>query len=109
VFWVPDVLSIPERHAALRGARLYVGDGAASFRPIVHTEKATGTRAGHTTIGEQLKWCREEGVPTMMVTHCGMGIVAADERTVRARVSRLGEEWGVDVEIARDGMAKVLR
>lgn len=45
----------------------------------------------------------------MMVTHCGMGIVAADERTVRARVSRLGEEWGVDVEIARDGMAKVLR
>jgi phosphoribosyl 1,2-cyclic phosphodiesterase len=109
VFYVPDVLSIPERGAALRGARLYIGDGATLFRPIVRREKVSGTRVGHTTIREQLKWCREEGVPKMMITHCGTGIVAAAERTLRANISRLSEESGVEAEIACDGMAKVLR
>lgn len=109
VFYVPDVLSIPERRAALRGARLYIGDGASLFRPIVRRTKATGTPVGHAPISEQLKWCREEGVTTMIVTHCGTAIVADRGHTVPASVERLEQEHGVRVQIAHDGMTRVLR
>lgn len=67
------------------------------------------TLVGHATIAQQLTWCRKEGVPKMIVTHCGRDIVAADEREAGARLRRLAGERGVEVEIAHDGMELVLR
>lgn len=109
VFYVPDVIWIHEREAAFRGIRLYVGDGATIDRPMVRKEKGTGRLVGHTTVMRQIGWCASEGVPGMVVTHCGRGIVEGDERQIRARLRRAAGENGVDLEIAHDGMELVLR
>jgi hypothetical protein len=45
----------------------------------------------------------------MVVTHCGSDIVGGDERRVAARIRRMAAERGVAVEIAHDGMERVLR
>lgn len=109
VFYVPDVVWIHDRSEAFDGVRLYVGDGATLHRNMVRKEKSSGRLVGHATITQQLTWCQKEGVPRMIVTHCGSDIVAADERTVGAEIRRLGNERGVDVAIAHDGMERVLR
>jgi phosphoribosyl 1,2-cyclic phosphodiesterase len=109
IFYVPDVVAIPDRTAALRGIDAYVGDGAAITRNMVRRERASGRLVGHTPIRTQLGWCRAEGVPRMIVTHCGSDIVAGDERKVRATLRALGEAYGVAVDLAHDGMELVLR
>lgn len=109
VFYVPDVVWIHGRNTALRGTQAYIGDGATLHRSMVRREKKTGKLVGHSTIAQQLTWCRKEGVPRMIVTHCGSDIVAADERKVGAELRRLAAERGVEVEIAHDGMERVLR
>lgn len=102
IFYVPDVVNIHARRAALRGAKLFVGDGAALTRPIVHRR---GSRLfGHTTIRAQLGWCVQAGIASAIFTHCGSEIVAADTRTMPARVREMGEERGVDARIAYDGL-----
>ncbi len=102
LFYVPDVVAIPDRGAALAGLGLYVGDGAAVTRPIVR--RRDGARIGHTSVREQLDWCAGERVRRAIFTHCGSEIVRADGRTLAARVRALGAERGVDAVIARDGM-----
>lgn len=102
-FYAPDVLEIIDRAEALRGVAVYVGDGASLVRPIRRRSKLSGAWIGHAPIEEQLEWCRLEEVPRMIVTHCGSQIVAHDERTVGARIRRMGRDRGVRVEIARDG------
>jgi ribonuclease BN (tRNA processing enzyme) len=109
VFYVPDVVWIHDRDEALAGVRLYIGDGATIHRNMVRKEKKTGALIGHSTITQQLTWCRKEGVAKMIVTHCGSDIVAGDERRVGAELRRLAAEREVDVEIAHDGMERVLR
>ena len=109
VFYVPDVVSIPERRAAFRGIRAYIGDGATVSRNMVRRDRRTGELFGHTTIRAQIAWCREEGVSTMFVTHCGSDIVGGDERRVSAALRVLGREHHVDVVIARDGLEHVFR
>lgn len=104
IFYVPDVVAIPERAAALAGVRAYVGDGATVTRHMVRHAKASGARVGHASIREQLDWCAAEGVPWMIVTHCGSDLVAGDERSVVPRIRRLAAERGVEVTVARDGM-----
>lgn len=101
VFYVPDVVAIPERREALAGVDLYVGDGAAVTRPIVR--RRDGARIGHAPIREQLDWCAAEGVRRAVFTHCGSEIVRGDGRTVAARVRALGLERGVAAAVARDG------
>lgn len=70
----------------------------------VRRHPGTGELFGHATVRQQLGWCAEEGVPRMIVTHCGSDIVAGDERQVGARLREMARERGVEVESAHDGM-----
>jgi phosphoribosyl 1,2-cyclic phosphodiesterase len=107
VFYIPDVVYIHEREEALKGVRLYIGDGATITRPIVRKPKER--LIGHTPVGTQLTWCRKEGVPEAVISHCGSEIVGGDERKVGAKIRRMAEERGVKVTIAYDGMMRLLR
>jgi len=109
VFYVPDVVSIPARSDAFRDICVYVGDGASITRNMVRRERRTGTLFGHATIDRQLEWCRDEGVPRMIVTHCGSDIVGGDEAAAIARVGTLAARRGVAITVAHDGMEIVLR
>lgn len=109
IFYVPDVVHVPERAAAFRGIRAYVGDGATLNRNMVRRDPGTGALFGHATVRQQLEWCAEEGVGRMVVTHCGSDIVGGDARRVERRVRAMARERGVEVEIARDGRELVLR
>jgi phosphoribosyl 1,2-cyclic phosphodiesterase len=101
-FYVPDLVAIRDRHRALRGVALYVGDGATVTRSMVR--RRDHTLIGHAPIKTQLGWCRREGVERAIFTHCGSEIVRGDVRAIAARVRRLGEEHGVEAGIARDGL-----
>jgi hypothetical protein len=107
VFHAPDLVYIHEREEALAGIRAYIGDGATVKRSFVR--KRGDRLIGHAPISTQLTWCAKEGVPRMIVTHCGSEIVGGDGRTVGARVRALAREREVEVEIAHDGMELVLR
>jgi phosphoribosyl 1,2-cyclic phosphodiesterase len=109
VFYVPDVVWVHDRGEALRGAQVYIGDGATIHRNMVRKDKTSDKLVGHATITQQLTWCAKEGVPRMIVTHCGSDIVGGDERKVGPELRRLAGERGVAVEIAHDGMQRVLR
>ncbi len=101
-FYVPDVVAIPQRRAALRGVTLYIGDGARLTRPLVRGRG--DVPFGHTSVQDQLDWCRREGVARALFTHCGTEVVAGDARRIEGLVRRMGEERGVDAGIARDGL-----
>jgi phosphoribosyl 1,2-cyclic phosphodiesterase len=108
IFYVPDVVWIRDREAALSGAKLYVGDGATITRSLV-VRKIDEALIGHTPIRTQLTWCQKLGVPRAIFTHLGSEIVEGDERTLGAKIRSLAEERGVEVDIAHDGMEVVLR
>lgn len=107
VFYVPDVVVIPDRAEALGGIELYVGDGAAVTRPIIRTRG--NARIGHASIRQQLAWCASDGVRRAIFTHCGSEIVRSDGRTVSARIRALGRDVGVEAAIARDGLTLEVR
>lgn len=107
VFYAPDVIYIEDRQAALHEVRTYVGDGASITRSLVR--KSGGALVGHAPISTQLTWCRKEGVPRAIFTHCGTPIVGGDEDDARREVESLAQERGVAGEIAFDGMEIVLR
>lgn len=107
VFYAPDVVYIKDRKEALRDVKLYIGDGATISRSMVR--KPGDTPIGHVPVRTQLTWCGSEGVPEMMVTHCGSEIVRGDERKLGPKLDRMAEERGVEVRIAHDGMERVLR
>lgn len=102
IFCAHDLIFIPEVKKALAGVRLYIGDGASISRPIIR--RKGDQLFGHTTIRAQLDWCKKEGVPYAIFTHCGSQIVTGDERKLGARVKRLGKRLGLDARIAYDGM-----
>ncbi len=106
IFYVPDVVYIPERDEALAGADLYVGDGATVRRSMVR--KIKGRLIGHTPLRTQLTWCEKEGVPRALFTHCGAAIVAGDERRLGPLVARMGRERGMNAGIAHDGQEVIL-
>ncbi len=107
IFYVPDVAWIKDREAALRGAKVYVGDGATITRSMVR--KQDDKLIGHVPLRTQLTWCQKEGVPRAIFTHCGSAIVKKEPGEVREKVEPLAEEREVEVEIAHDGMEVVLR
>ncbi|MDX1632349.1 MAG: MBL fold metallo-hydrolase [Thermoanaerobaculia bacterium] len=110
IFYVPDVLYIEERADALADCRLYIGDGATIDGNLVR--RSNDQLIGHTTVRTQLTWCRKEGVPEMIVTHCGSQIVKGeleDPETIREKVEGYARERDVEVQIAYDGMERVLR
>lgn len=106
VFYAPDLVSIPDRAAALGGIGVYVGDGASVARAIVR--RRDGVCIGHASMREQLDWCAEESVTRAVFTHCGSQIIR-DEEAARGRVAVLARERGVRASIAHDGMRLVLR
>jgi PfpI family intracellular protease len=102
VFYVPDVLAIPERAEALGGVDLYIGDGACIVRPIVR--RRGRTPFGHASIRAQLEWCRAEGVTKAIFTHCGTQIVAGNPRRTVASIEGLARTNDVEVWLAEDGL-----
>lgn len=110
IFYAPDVVYIPERSEALAGCRVFVGDGATLDGNLVRRK---GNRIfGHAPVRTQLTWCRKEGVPEMIVTHCGSQIVRGemdDPDGLREKLAGYAEERGVRAVIATDGMERVLR
>lgn len=107
VFYVPDVLRIPNAVHTLEGISLYVGDGASIDRPIVRGETHRD-QVGHTSIARQLEWCARAGVRRAIFTHCGRDIVAAS-RHVERRVSDLGRVLHIDARVARDGLQVIVQ
>ena len=107
VFYVPDVVDIEDRDAALEGVDLFIGDGATVTRSLVR--RRDDHLFGHTTIRAELGWCQEAGIERALFTHCGSEIVKGDEREVGPEVEELGRDRGVDAQIAHDGMSIVLR
>ncbi len=101
-FYAPDLVYIHERARALGGAVAYVGDGATVARPMVR--KRGESLIGHAPVQTQLTWCRKEGVPLAVFTHCGSQIVAGEEEAVVERIMGMANERGVDVIVAYDGM-----
>lgn len=101
-FYVPDVVSICDAHAALAGVNLYIGDGARMTRPLMRRRGAA--RIGHTSMRTQLDWCRQEGVREAIFTHCGSEIVGGDGRSIAAELRRLGRERGIAARVAFDGL-----
>lgn len=102
VFYVPDLVYIHERADALRGLDAYVGDGATVRRSFVR--KRGEALIGHAPVQTQLTWCRKEGVPLAVISHCGSQIVAGDEPAVLANIEAMARERGVEVLVAYDGM-----
>lgn len=106
VFYVPDLVSIREPHDALRGIRLYIGDGASLLRPILRRKDSA--LVGHSPIRTQLEWCQHEQVPKAIFTHCGSQIVRGGRRAIELAVRDLGVERNVEAVVAIDGLELVL-
>lgn len=105
-FYVPDVVAIPDREAALSGVDLFVGDAATMMRPMVRRQ---GNRLfGHTTVRAQIGWCRKAGVRKAIFTHCGSEIIEGDGRRLAAKLRAMGREQGVEARFAYDGLELVL-
>ncbi len=107
IFYAPDVVYIHDREQALKGAKLYVGDGATVVRSMVR--RRGDALFGHAPIRTQLTWCQKEGVPRAIFTHCGTELVAGDEPSLAARIEEMARERRVRAEVAYDGMEVVLR
>lgn len=103
LFYVPDVAWIEEIDEAFDNIQIYIGDGATITRPMIRKAKGTDEIFGHATIRQQLTWCEKQGVPEMIVTHCGSDIVKRHKKTEK-QITALGEKRGVRVCIAYDGM-----
>ena len=102
IFYAPDLIFIHERSAALKGVQIYIGDGATLTRSFIR--RRGKALIGHAPVRTQLTWCEKEGVRGAIITHCGSEIVTGGERKIAAKLRAIGDERGVDVRIAYDGM-----
>ena len=107
VWYGPDLVYINDRDEALAGCRVYIGDGATMTESFVR--RRGDALIGHAPVRTQLTWCRKEGVPRAIISHCGAEIVEGDERTLGAELRAMAEERGVTAELAHDGLEVVLR
>jgi phosphoribosyl 1,2-cyclic phosphodiesterase len=106
-FYAPDLIFIHDRAAALKGVQIYIGDGATLTRSFIR--KRGKHLIGHAPVRTQLAWCRKEGVPRAIITHCGSEIVTDDEHKFLARLRAMASDPGLAVRIAYDGMELVLQ
>jgi phosphoribosyl 1,2-cyclic phosphodiesterase len=106
IFYVPDLIFIHDRAAALQNVQIYIGDGATLTRSFIRRRGTT--LIGHSPVRTQLTWCAKEGVPQAIITHCGSEIVTGDERKLSAQLRAMGAERDVEVCIAYDGMRLTL-
>ena len=106
IFYAPDVVYIHQRQRALQDIDAYIGDGATVKQFFVR--KRQDRLIGHTPIQTQLTWCRKEGVPRAVFTHCGSQIVGGDERRIIPQIQNMAKKRNVRVDIAFDGMELIL-
>lgn len=102
IFYVPDLVFIHDRAAALKNVQIYIGDGATVTRSFIR--RRGKALIGHSPVRTQLTWCQREGVPQAVISHCGSEMVTGDERKLSAKLRAMAAERGVDVRIAYDGM-----
>jgi phosphoribosyl 1,2-cyclic phosphodiesterase len=102
IFYVPDLIYIHQRRAALDAVQLYIGDGATVTRSFIR--KRGKALIGHSAVPTQLAWCQKEGVPHVIITHCGSEIVSGSERDIAAKLHTMATERDIEVRIAYDGM-----
>ncbi len=107
IFYVPDLIYIHDRAAALEGVQVYIGDGATLTRLFVR--KRGKHLIGHVSVRTQLTWCRKQGVPRVIISHCGSEIVTGDEGKLAAKLREMATELGLEMRIAYDGMQVILR
>jgi len=101
----PDVLSVPNRESALKGAALYVGDGSALSRSLVR-RAPNGDLVGHASIALQVRWCEEAGIPHAIFVHFGKECISMGDEELRDALAGLSEK--VRVEVAADGQKFVI-
>lgn len=106
IFYVPDLVFIHDRAAALKKVQVYVGDGATVTRSFIR--RRGKTLIGHSPVRTQLTWCKKEGVPRVIITHCGSEIVTGDERKLVAKLRTMAAERGIEASIACDGLKLTL-
>jgi phosphoribosyl 1,2-cyclic phosphodiesterase len=102
IFYVPDLIFIHDRAAALKDVQVYIGDGATVTRSFIR--RRGKALIGHSPVRTQLTWCEKEGVPKAIITHCGTEIVTGDEHKLPAKLRAMAAERGIKVRIAYDGM-----
>ena|SRR5438552_8457039 len=106
IFYVPDLIFIHERSAALKGVQIYIGDGATLTRSFIR--RRGKALIGHSPVQTQLTWCEKAGVPRAIITHCGSEIVTGDERKTSVIIQTMGHDRGIDAQLAYDGMKLTL-
>jgi phosphoribosyl 1,2-cyclic phosphodiesterase len=107
IFYGPDLLFIHNRAAALKDVLIYIGDGAAITRSFV---RRRGERLiGHANVRTQLGWCAKEGVPLVIVSHCGSEIVTGNESKLARELQESAADRGIEAFIAYDGMKLELK
>jgi len=103
IFYAPDIVWIRGMKTALKDTILFIGDGATICRPMIRKSKKTKEIFGHTTIKQQLTWCKKYNIPKMIVTHCGSNIVKNEKKAKKA-IEELAKKRNVKVKIAHDNM-----
>ena len=107
IYYSGDVVSIDERHDALKNITLYIGDGATIDRHLVRAR--AGKLFGHASIKTQLGWCQKEEVSKAIFTHCGTQIVGGKPTVIKNKIKKLEQLYGTKIAIAFDGMQLQLR
>ena len=92
IFYVPDLVFIHDRAAALKNVQIYIGDGATVTRSFIR--RRGKTLIGHSPVRMQLTWCEKEGVRKAIITHCGSEIVNGDEHKLSAKLRAMAIERG---------------
>lgn len=106
VFYAPDLIFIHDRSEALKDVQIYIGDGATVTRSFIR--KRGKALIGHSPVRTQLTWCQKEGVPRVIITHCGSEIVTGDERKISEFIRAMGHDRGIEARLAYDGMKLTL-
>jgi hypothetical protein len=106
IFYVPDLIFIHERAAALKNVQVYIGDGATVTRSFIR--KRGNAVIGHSPVRTQLTWCEKEGVLRAIITHCGLEVVTGDEGNLVAKLPTMAAERGIEASIAYDGLKLTL-
>lgn len=100
--YVPDVAALPDKEKVLRGVDLYIGDGSSLNQSLLRVEQ--GSLCGHAPVAAQLLWCAEEGVGSVIFTHCGTEIIEGDEATLEEQIREAGRRHNLAAGIACHGM-----
>lgn len=101
LFYSPDVAALIEPTTTLKGVDLYIADGSALDDTLLRHEQ--GLPCGHASLLEQLQWCHAAQVPNMIVTHCGVAIIA-DEAAAYDQLAATAADLSIDLKIAHDGL-----